>query len=396
MRVLFVKQSQSFPRSSGHDVHGYFMMRALQDLGSRISLLTRRPVSPEAVEGLELEWCGDYAALPEPNHYPKVTGLREKFRTFWGVDEVSSAKVGAFVEQCGFDAVVVVAADGLPLMCHLHDTVRVWYAADDQLLHKWSLFKWNKPSTWRRFPEGLLMGLYERSFRNTVDRVWMVSEKDASFSRCVMGARNVDLVTNGVDFDYFAPMEVVKQPKSCVFWGRLDFAPNLDAIRWFGDHVWRVLHATHPDAVWTVYGFAAGESVHELQKRFGFHMVCDLPDLRAAVSGHEVVVLPFVSGAGIKNKLLEAAGLGMPIIASKMALNGLERSNQLPMLLAHKPSDWITNLETLWGDAEERMRVGAETRDWVVHHHSWMSSARIALEGMLRSQEQSRVAASKA
>ena len=48
MKLLFVKQSQNWPRSSGHDVHGYHMMRALAARGHTISLATIVPPKPEA------------------------------------------------------------------------------------------------------------------------------------------------------------------------------------------------------------------------------------------------------------------------------------------------------------------------------------------------------------
>jgi polysaccharide biosynthesis protein PslH len=386
MRILFVKQSQNYPRSSGHDVHGYFMMRALQDCGASISLLTSVPVKPEAIDGLRLEWCGCFDGLPAPKDVPKLTGMREKYRSYWGVDESIAAKVQALVDGDGYDAVAVAAAPGLPYLCHVKNAVRVWYAADDQMLHSWSLLKWGDRTTWGRIREGLLMGLYEWTYRDAVDRVWMVSKKDAGFARGLLGSGKVDIVPNGVDSDFYAPRAVPKRAKSCVFWGRLDFAPNLDAIRWFGEKVWGPLKSKHPSAVWTVYGFAAGQMVRDFQKRFEFELVCDLPDLRDGVSSHEVVVLPFVSGAGIKNKLLEAAGLGMPIMASVMALNGLDRSRELPILSARRPEEWIEGLERLWEQPLERERVGRLTREWVMVHHSWLSSARIAMAGIAASQ----------
>ena len=42
-RLLFVKQSQNWPRSSGQDVHGYHMMQALAARGHAVSLATIVP-----------------------------------------------------------------------------------------------------------------------------------------------------------------------------------------------------------------------------------------------------------------------------------------------------------------------------------------------------------------
>ena len=227
----------------------------------------------------------------------------------------------------------------------------------------------------------MIKGLYERVFAPCVDRVWAVSKIDARFFNIVMGARNVDVVPNGVDFEQFSPRKEKPDKETCVFWGRLDFKPNLDAIHWFGENVFTPIRATRPNASWTVFGFAAGESVKQLQNRFGFELVCDLPDLRTEISRREVVVLPFISGAGLKNKFLEAAALGMPILASKKATNGLKVDHTMFRVVEH-PNHWIKGLFELWDNDEERYRLGSNARTWVVANHDWLSSAKAALRGM--------------
>ncbi|MEI8213216.1 MAG: glycosyltransferase [Planctomycetota bacterium] len=357
------------------------MMRSLSEWGATVCLLTEESVSEIAKEGLTLEWCGTYSELPPAQSGESLTGLKERFRRYWGSDPEQANQIGRLAQELRIDAVVVATAGGLPLLCKVNHVVRVWYAADEQMLHSWSLFNWRNPKTWKRFREGMTHGLYERVFRDIVERVWLVSKKDALFAKWGMGAKECDVIPNGVDSEFFSPRTIDKRPKSCVFWGRLDFVPNLDAIRWFGKNVWLPIRASHPEAHWSVYGFSAGDEVREMQKEFGFDLKCDLPDLRSEVSSHQVVVLPFVSGAGVKNKLLEAAALGMPIIGSPTSLNGLE-GDEIPVLVAHKPRMWQKHLTELWGSHETRVSIGNRTREWVVRYHSWSRSAKLALDGI--------------
>ena len=73
--------------------------------------------------------------------------------------------------------------------------------------------------------------------------------------------------------------------------------------------------------------------------REGIEVVPDLPDLRLQIARHQVVVLPFVSGGGIKNKLLEAAAMGKAaIVCSQRATGGLARDGGLPLVMAGHPS----------------------------------------------------------
>src|SRR5262249_32833301 len=156
---------------------------------------------------------------------------------------------------------------------------------------------------------------------------------------------------------------------SCVFWGRLDFGPNIQALEWFCGRVWPDIRRQVPDARFTIYGFKATEPVRALAGRDGVALIADLPDLRSEIARHQVVVLPFVRGGGIKNKLLEAAGLGKAIVCTAKACRGLRLEGTSPFVLPRDAKGWVRDLILLWGDADRRGRLGAEAREWVLKHH---------------------------
>jgi glycosyltransferase involved in cell wall biosynthesis len=384
MRILFVKESQNFPRSSGHDVHGFHMMQELARLGHQIGLLTTHEVTSEAVDGLEFVLKARFEELPIAVSCPNLPGLQGRFVSYWGIDPKRCYQVAELVKQARFDAVVVVGLHVLPYLAKVKDAQRIWYAADEWLWHHWSQVRLSSRESWSEIRHGAIKGLYERAFRSTTDRVWAVSKKDQKAFRWVMGAQRVDVVPNGVDASYYCPMEVDKIEKSCVFWGRLDFGPNIDAIRWFGEEVWKLIRQKHPDAVWKVFGFSAEEPVHELKRRFGFELTVNLPDLRSEVQQCQIAVLPFVSGGGIKNKLLEAAAMGLPIIASPKAMNGINEQN-CPISVRTSPKQWVETIEQFWVNAPVREGLVNQHRAWVSKNYSWASAARIVDAGLQHS-----------
>ena len=200
--------------------------------------------------------------------------------------------------------------------------------------------------------------------------------------RWFAGMRRVDVLPNGVDGDFFRPMDVAETPHSCVFWGRLDFGPNIQALRWFCRTVWPAVLHERPDARFTIIGFNPSRTVQDLTQQTGITIVADLPDLRAEACRHSVVVLPFVSGGGIKNKLLEAASLGRPIICTPRATGGLRRASVPPVVLASGSAKWARELIDLWSDDARRSRLGHDSRAWVLAHHTWLAAAREAISGL--------------
>jgi glycosyltransferase involved in cell wall biosynthesis len=87
--------------------------------------------------------------------------------------------------------------------------------------------------------------------------------------------------------------------------------------------------------------------------------------------------MPLVSGAGIKNKLLEAAALGLPIICTPMSTRGLRAG--APLIARARPASFASALVQLWQNAPRQQELGAACRDWVLKTHVWTATARHAV-----------------
>lgn len=379
MRLLFVKTRLEWPRTTGHDVHCYEMMRALASLGHEIVLLTEAAPVPQAVAGLRIAGvrCLDEAV---GDHPVTLSYLQERFRRYWGIDAGLLRRVAAIVAGYRPDAVVVVGADTLPYLAGVGTSVRVWYAADEWVRHHLSVMASAPGGAWTHFRAAVVKGVYERAYAPLVDRIWVVSEGEQRAMRLVTGLDDVDVVPNGVDCDAFSPLDGEITADSAVFWGRLSFAPNARAIRWFCARVWPRLRGTVPGATLAILGSDPPDHVARLAGRDGITLLANLPDLRQQIASRSVVVMPFVSGGGIKNKLLEAAAMAKPIVATPKALRGL-RSDP-PVVVARSAGDFAEAVGALWSDPTRQRHLGAEARRWVSATHTWKAAAEEALLGL--------------
>jgi hypothetical protein len=216
-----------------------------------------------------------------------------------------------------------------------------------------------------------------------LDKVWVVSNADRRAMRWAAGARDIDVLPNGVDSDYYHPMNEQTRDRSCVFWGRLDFGPNVQALEWFCWRVWPQMRQCVPDAVFSIFGFQPTLAVERLvSSTEGVELIPNHPDIRAEVCRRQVVVLPFVSGGGIKNKLLEAAAMGMPVVSSERTCAGLHSAAEVPFLLATTPGDWVRAIQGLWVDPDRRRALGQQARRWAVRNHNWKAVAQRAVAGL--------------
>ena len=170
MRLLFVKARLEWPRTYGHDVHCFEMMRALGHLGHELALATDSPTAPEAIAGLPLaaQWVlGSAPALPPVT----MSYLQERYRSYWGIQPNRIAWLRQLSQEWKADAVIVVGLEILPYLAAPQGPARVWYAADEWVWHYVSQLGSDPRHVIEHLKQAALKGLYERAYAPLMDRV---------------------------------------------------------------------------------------------------------------------------------------------------------------------------------------------------------------------------------
>jgi polysaccharide biosynthesis protein PslH len=382
IRILFFKPGLEWPFQSGHDIHTFHMMRGLHDCGARIGLVTERQPSREVLDRLplDLEAVLDGSAPAGNTGALNLRRLEARFQSYWGVPRSHVESMRAYAKDFRADVVIVSGLGVLPLVSGIEDAVRIWYAADEWVLHHLSQVRLTDRDSWSNLREAAIKGLYERAFKHRLDRAWAVSDADGRALRWFAGVPSVDVLPNGIDGDFYQPDRSNEQAGTAVFWGRLDFGPNIQALDWFCKRVWPDVRRARADARFTIIGFKATPEVTALAGIPGVTIMPDVPDLRPEVARSQAVVLPFVSGRGIKNKLLEAAAMGKAIIGTPHALGGMKGSP--PIWTSPNAAGWPALLSRLWNEPETRHALGDQAREWVLREHTWTAAARLAMAGI--------------
>ena len=308
MKLLFAKHALAWPRSSGHDVHTFHMMQACAGLGHEVALATVTPPDPAGLSGVLLSALIALDAQRNGSAPQALPGtrLQHKFRAYWGLPDARVAALAAAARDLRADAVIVSGLDALPYFPPLRNVARVWYAADEWVLHHASQLRPGSHSFADDLRQAVVKGLYERAHRRVIDRVWVVTEADRRAMRWIGGYTHVDVLPNGVDTNFYRPSDAAPASGvgNAVFWGRLDFGPNIQALRWFLERVWPIVRQRMPDASFTVIGFKPGDEVRALVRAAGVTLHSDLPDLRDAVRSHAIAVMPARRSAYASRKAL--------------------------------------------------------------------------------------------
>lgn len=384
--VLLISEAPVWPLDQGFRIRGYNMARALADKGLNVTV--------SSIEGLPDDACTDLWSRFIPWPTADDRDLRGMANAWQGRGEKLRARIARFqgrnlqvfagarklVREEKPRIVIALGQHGPLLLQGLRNKSniqRIWYAADEPASFQLSCMKRESPIHWpSRLRNAALYALIERAFAGAIDGVIGVNDDDTARLKRMTGSNAAITIRNGVDTDYFreSPNESAND-RSLVFWGRMDFEPNIDAVRWFARHVWPQLSRIKGTR-WKIVGKNPTAEVLALTELSGVQVTGEVDDLRPAVHDAAVTILPMHCGGGIKNKLLEAAAMAKPIAASPKAVAGLAIDVSAPPLrICATPGQWIDAIETLWRDPRQARHLGSRARQWVIEQHSWPRAA---------------------
>src|SRR5437868_11490618 len=192
-----------------------------------------------------------------------------------------------------------------------------------------------------------------------MDLVIACSEEDAQ-AFAAMGARRVCVVPNGVP--PISPSRVA-QRSDLVFVGSFDWRPNIDAARELAREIWPRCRDLLPGARLVLVGRNPPPAVLSLAAR-DVIVTGSVPSVQPFLDRAFATAIPLRAGSGTRIKILEAWAAGVPVVASRIAAEGLPHSDGVDLLLAEEPAEFAHALVRLWRDrhfADELARRGART-----------------------------------
>ncbi|TMA16776.1 MAG: glycosyltransferase, partial [Deltaproteobacteria bacterium] len=90
----------------------------------------------------------------------------------------------------------------------------------------------------------------------------------------------------------------------------------------------------------------------------------DVASVRPYLDRAFATAIPLRVGSGTRIKILEAWAAGVPVVASRIAAEGLPHSDGVDLILAEGPAEFARALVRLWRDrrlADQLARQGART-----------------------------------
>ncbi len=242
------------------------------------------------------------------------------------------------------------------------------YETDRRNPKRWhgALYSWIQFNKLKRF---------ERAVCMNVNAVVSVSKQDAEAIASLDTHITPIVIPNGVDCEYYVPSEeVCAKPLaelSCVFTGKMDFRPNVDACVWFADEILPALRNEIPLAHVSFVGQKPSEKVSALKNRAGVEVTGFVPDTRPYIADAAVFVVPLRMGSGTRLKVLEAMAMGKAIASTSFGVSGIDCEHGREVLIADDAQEFAHAVATLMRDKEQARVLGENARTLAIEKYDW-------------------------
>lgn len=220
--------------------------------------------------------------------------------------------------------------------------------------------------------EGAQVGAFDRVLVSSgVDRESMLALAGTAQRRRNDAA--VTVLSNGVDLDYFFPVDEPRRPDTLVFSGKMSYHANESAVIQLVGEIMPRVWAARPQTQLIVVGKDPSAKLRRLlaAEPSRITVTGTVPDLRPFLRHASVAVVPLVYGAGCQNKVLEAMACGTPVVATSRAVSALKVQRGRDVLVADGADAFAGAVLELLGDSRRQTEIGHAGRRYVEMNHRW-------------------------
>ena len=211
----------------------------------------------------------------------------------------------------------------------------------------------------------------ERTILNKMDGYMAISQPDEQFFAATAPHVTGTVIPFGLDLDkYEDEADYIPSDEPTLFHiGSMNWAPNVEGIEWFLDEVWPEIQERHPEIEFYIAGYAIPEKLYARNER-NVHVVGAVPVANDFMLSHDLMVVPLLSGSGIRIKIVEAMALGKVVITTSVGAQGLDVENGKHLFIADTPEEFRMVIDKCVTTPDLCKIIGENARNFISVYHN--------------------------
>jgi O-antigen biosynthesis protein len=327
--VLVVDHRVPTPDRDSGSLRMWRMLEGFVELGCRVSFLPDDANAPEPytsrLQGMGVEVLAGQVVVPE-----RVAGFGRRLTLGILSRPYVAARYQHLIREFAPSALVA------------YDTVDLHFLREERRTQ-------HDTETSPKLAEGYRE--LELALARVADVTLVVSGQEREHLAAAAPDIRIEVVPNANDIA--TEVRGPEERSGLLFVGGFEHVPNIDAAHYMAHEVMPRVWRSIPDATLTIVGSHAPSEVVALESE-GIQVPGWVEDLTPLLNAHLAMVAPLRFGAGMKGKVTQSLGAGLPVVTTSIGAEGLSVVDGRELLIADDPD----------GFAERVLRLHREPETW--------------------------------
>jgi sugar transferase (PEP-CTERM/EpsH1 system associated) len=381
MNILYLAHRIPYPPNKGDKIRSYHQIRHLaRNHNVYIACFVDDPDDFQHADHLK-EICKDVRVVPLRRWVGQA-------RSIWSLISGKSISVG-YYGSSGMRSAISSLLEQVKIdLAFIFSSTMAQFIFNRKGLKKVMDFvdvdseKWRQYAELARFPMSAIyrmeagrLKFYEMNVARRVDCSFFVTEAERDLFATFSEGCRLEVVHNGVDSNYFRRSEATAlngTPPYGVFVGAMDYFPNIDAVGYFANEILPKIWEELPEFEFEIVGRNPPDDVTRLaakDRRIRVHGT--VPDVRPYLERATVSVAPLRIARGVQNKVLEAMAMGVPVVATRDAFEGIRATPDRDLIVVDDPAEMASAVVRIARDSALRIDLSQSGRALVEKEYGW-------------------------
>jgi sugar transferase (PEP-CTERM/EpsH1 system associated) len=200
--------------------------------------------------------------------------------------------------------------------------------------------------------------------------VFICSEVDREYLINKDVKANIKILRNGVDIDYFVQDQIKYEKNRIIFTGNMPYYANYDAAIYFAKEIFPQVLKQVPQAKFYIVGQKPPLRVRALAND-SVIVTGYVQDIKKEYLKSAVNVAPMRFGAGTLNKIIESIVLGVPVVATPIAAEGLPDEIKKYVCVVNDSNDFTNQVVKFLKDTKLREQFKEQDKSVIRESLSW-------------------------
>lgn len=381
MKILQLCKKFPYPLKDGESIAVTYMSKAMHELGNEITLLAMNTTKHHC----------DLKQLPADfNHYESIETVnidnrvkakdaflnlfsKKSYHVSRFISDEFTKKLKALLQEINFD---IVQLETLYLTPYI-DTIRKYSKAkivmrSHNVEHEiWERITQNTSFLPKKYYLKHLtkkLKNYELQHLNSYDALVAITQRDLDLFRKLGFNQKGCVAPIGLDMaNYYPDYDSFRKPLSLSFIGSLDWMPNTEGLVWFLENVMPKVQERFPKIELHIAGRNMPKSLLAYQSK-NVILHGEVESSTEFLNQHSMMIVPLLSGSGMRAKILEAMALGKVSLTTSIGVEGINATDQKEVLIADTVDDFIKAIEKAQALGGQLETVGRNARTFAVEH----------------------------